>query len=197
MALILASGSRARSEMLKAAGIEFDSQSPHVDEGPIKDALLAEGAAAHHIADALAELKALAVSSLQKNIFVIGSDQILSCEGKCFSKADNMADAKKQLQALSGKRHSLISAVVIAKDGHVIWRAIDKAHLTMRQLSDEYIDDYLIKCGDDILSSVGCYHLEGRGAQLFDRVEGDYFTVLGMPLLKLLQFCRTQGLILS
>lgn len=197
MALILASGSRARSEMLKAAGIEFESQNPLVDEEPIKEALLAEGAPAHHIADALAELKALAISPSIENAFIIGSDQILSCEGKCFSKADNMVAAKKQLQALSGKKHNLISAVVIAKDGKVIWRDIDKAHLTMRQLSDEYIDDYLIQCGDAILSSVGCYHLEGRGAQLFDRVEGDYFTVLGMPLLKLLQFCRTQGLILS
>ena len=196
MTLILASGSRARSEMLKAAGIEFESQSPHVDEEPIKDALLAEGAPVHHIADALAELKALAVSSIKENAFVIGSDQILSCEGKCFSKADTMVAAKKQLQALRGKKHSLLSAAVVAKDGQVLWRASDKAHLTMRHLSDDYIDDYLIECGDDILSSVGCYHLEGRGAQLFDRVEGDYFTVLGMPLLKVLHFCRTQGLIL-
>lgn len=197
MALILASGSRARSEMLKAAGIKFESQKPHVDEEPIKAALLADGASAQHIADTLAETKALAVSSLCKDVFVIGSDQILSCEGKCFSKASTTAGAKKQLQALSGKRHSLISAVVVAKDGQVIWREIDKAHLTMRKLSDDFIDDYLIECGDAILSSVGCYHLEGLGAQLFDRVEGDYFTVLGMPLLKLLHFCRTQGLILS
>lgn len=197
MALILASSSRARSEMLKAAGIEFESQSPYVDEEPIKEALLAEGAPARHIADALAELKALAVSSNTENAFVIGSDQILSCEGKCFSKVDNLVAAKKQLQELSGKKHSLISAVVIAKDGQILWRAVDKAHLTMRHLSDDFIDDYLIRCGDDILSSVGCYHLEGRGAQLFDRVEGDYFTILGMPLLRVLHFCRTQGLILS
>ncbi len=197
MALILASGSRARFEMLKAAGVEFESQNPLVDEYPVKEALLAEGAPAHHIADMLAELKALAVSSIRQKSFVIGSDQILSCEGRCYSKADTMADAKKQLQVLSGKKHSLISAVVIAKGGQVIWREIDKAHLTMRKLSDDFIDDYLLECGDAILSSVGCYHLEGRGAQLFDRVEGDYFTVLGMPLLKLLQFCRTQGLLLS
>ena len=197
MALILASGSRARSEMLKAAGVEFESQNPLVDEEPVKEALLAEGAPAHHIADMLAEFKALAVSSIKKNSFVIGSDQILSCEGKCYSKADTMEGAKKQLQALSGKKHSLISAVVIAKDGQVIWREIDKAHLTMRKLSDDFIDDYLLECGDAILSSVGCYHLEGKGAQLFEKVEGDYFTVLGLPLLKVLHFLRQQGLMIT
>ena len=197
MALVLASGSRARSAMMQAAGVKFDIQKAYVDEGPVKEALLSQGAKPHDIADALAELKALAVSSIKEGAYVLGADQILSLDGLCYSKAENMVAAKKQLQALSGKKHSLISAVVIAKDGQIIWRAIDKAHLTMRPLSDEFIDDYLIKCGDDILSSVGCYHLEGRGAQLFERVEGDCFTVLGMPLLKILHFCRTEGLILS
>ena len=197
MTLILASGSRSRKDMLQAAGVSFDVQNPYVDEDPVKEALLNEGAPPRDIADALAEMKALAVSALSADAYVLGADQILNLEGVCFSKAKDMAGAKQQLQALSGKKHSLISAVVIARGGRPIWRAMDKADLTMRALSDDYIDDYLGLCGEGILSSVGCYHLEGLGAQLFERVEGDYFTVLGMPLLKTLQFCRTQGLMTS
>lgn len=197
MSLVLASGSHARSQMLQAAGIKFEIQKAYVDEEPVKQALLAEGASAHNITDALAELKAIAVSQMRDDDYIIGADQVLSLDGMCFSKAENMVMAKKQLRALSGKKHSLISAVVIAKDGCVLWRAIDKVNLTMRPLSDGFIDDYLNECGSDILSSVGCYHLEGRGAQLFERIDGDYFTVLGMPLLKLLHFCRTEGLLPS
>ena len=195
MALILAGSSRSRREMLEAAGVKFDIQNAHVDEEPIKDALLAEGANGHNIADALAEMKALSVSTIMPEHYVIGADQILEFDGVCFSKARNRTEAKTHLQAMSGKKHNLISAVVIARAGQSEWRAIEKVRLTMRTLSDDFIDQYLEKCGPDILSSVGCYHIEGMGAQLFDRVEGDYFTILGMPLLKVLDFCRTKGLI--
>ncbi len=197
MNLILASGSLARSQMLQASGISFGVEKAFIDEESVKEALLAESATAHEIADILAEIKALAVSAINPRVYILGADQVLSLDGNCLSKAKNITEAKQNLQALSDKKHSLISAAVIAFDGQVIWRAIDKATLKMRPLSDDFIDSYLDKCGEEILSSVGCYHLEGLGAQLFESVEGDYFTVLGMPLLKVLHFCRTQGIIMS
>lgn len=197
MNIILASGSKSRAEMFAAAGIDFDIQKAFVDESLLKDAMLSQGAKPRDIADALAEMKALEVSAVHPDAYVVGADQILVLNGKIFSKADDINGAKKQLQILSGNRHSLLSAVVIAQGGQVIWRVVEKVDLTMRSLSDDYIDSYLAACGDAILSSVGCYHLEGQGVQLFERIDGDYFTVLGMPLLKVLQFLRQHGLILS
>ncbi|WP_308911033.1 Maf family protein [Pseudokordiimonas caeni] len=191
--VILATGSKTRRAMFAAAGLAVEAVRPPVDEEALKDSLIAEGASPRDIADALAELKAVAVSARYPGALVIGGDQVLVLGDRIISKALDRRDAVAKLKALSGNRHELLSAVVVALDGQPIWRHVDKARLDMRPLSDVFIEDYLDQMGDVAFESAGAYQLEGLGAQLFTRVEGDYFTVLGLPLLPLLDLLRRYG----
>ncbi|RAK57317.1 Maf family protein [Phenylobacterium deserti] len=187
--VILASKSSARRAVLEGAGVAFDVSVAGVDEDAVKASLLAEGATPRDIADALAELKALRVSR-GKQAFVIGSDQTLEFDGRLYDKAGSLDEGRERLRELRGQPHKLHSAVVIAKEGAPIWREVVTAKLTMRDFSDAFLEEYLKREGEEILGSVGCYRLEGLGAQLFSRVEGDYFTILGLPIFGLLEFLR-------
>jgi len=198
MTVILASSSAARRAMLDAADVRYEAIDPQVDEESAKAALIAEGQGAREIADALAELKALKLSWRHPAALVIGADQTLARDdGMLFDKARTMQDAAEQLRALSGRGHVLHSAAVIAEKGRPVWRSVQRATLKMRKLSPEFIGRYLDSEGNGILGSVGCYRIEGRGAQLFDRIDGDHFTILGMPLLPLLGYLRTRGVLPS
>jgi len=192
--LILASGSAARRQMLNAAGLTFEVDAPRVDEEAAKLTLRAEGLRPRDQADALAELKALSVSRMRSG-FVIGADQMLAIEGDVLDKPKDTDEARAHLSRLRGNTHELVTAAVVARDGAVIWRHIDTPKLKMRAFSDEFLANYMERVGPDVLRSVGAYQLEGIGAQLFERVEGDYFSVLGLPLLPLLAFLREHGLV--
>lgn len=190
--LILASGSAIRAQLLRNAGLQFEIVRPHVDEDAVKAGLRAEGLNPRDQADALAEVKALSVSR-RRSGYVIGADQMLEFEGEAYDKSPDLAAARDALRRLRGKSHELQGAICVAKDGAVIWRHIETSKLTMRSFSDEFLDDYLNRVGDAALASVGAYQLEGLGAQLFERIEGDYFAILGLPLLPLLAFLREHG----
>ncbi|HEY8615337.1 Maf family protein [Phenylobacterium sp.] len=192
--VILASKSAARRAVLEGAGVPFQSLVAGVDEDAVKTSLLAEGASVRDIADALAELKAIRVSRGRPD-FVVGADQTLEFEGRLYDKAETLAEARDRLKTLRGKPHKLHSAVVVAKDGAPIWREVATATLTMREFSDGFLDDYLRVEGQEALGSVGCYRLEGPGAQLFSKIEGDYFAILGLPLLGLLDLLRRHGVL--
>jgi septum formation protein len=193
--LVLASSSSTRQRLLRAAGVAFSAEAAALDETVVLESLAAERARGRDAADLLAELKALKVSGRHAGAFVIGADQVLTCEGRFFSKPETVAAARAQLLRLSGKTHVLSSAVCVARDGAIIWRDVQEARLTMRALSDAFLDDYLAQAGADILGSVGAYHVEGLGIQLFSRIDGDTFTILGLPLLPLLDFLRTHGMV--
>ncbi len=190
--IILASKSAARRAVLEGAGVPFESVVAGVDEDAVKASLLAEGATPRDIADALAELKAIRVARGRQG-FVIGSDQTLELDGKLYDKAESIEAARERLKLLRGKPHKLHSAVVVAKDGAPIWREVVTATLTMREFTDEFLEAYLVSEGEQALGSVGCYRLEGPGAQLFSRIEGDYFAILGLPLMGLLDLLRRHG----
>ncbi|MEM7508427.1 MAG: Maf family protein [Pseudomonadota bacterium] len=195
--MILASASKARADLLRAAGVDVDIHPARIDEAAVKQAMLAEDASPRDIADMLAELKAKQVSMRHPHILILGADQVLVCEDQLFDKAETMVEARSHLQQLSGKTHHLYSAAVIARDGEPVWRHVGHARLSMRPFTEAFLDNYLDRVGDLALSSVGCYHLEGLGAQLFARVEGDYFTVLGLPLLEVLGFLRAQEVLVE
>lgn len=192
--IILASKSSARRAVLDGAGVAYEAAVAGVDEDAAKASLLAEGHKARDIADALAELKALKVSRSRPGL-VIGADQTLEFDGRLYDKADTLEEARARLVELRGGTHKLHSAVVVAKDGAVIWRDLATATLTMRAFSDAFLDDYLAREGEEMLGSVGCYRLEGLGAQLFSKIEGDYFAILGLPLLGLLDLLRRHGVL--
>jgi septum formation protein len=192
MSLVLASKSAARRAVLTGAGVPHEAAVAGVDEEAVKRGLLAEGASPRDIADALAELKAIRVSRGRPD-FVIGSDQTLDLEGQLFDKVETIEAARERLKALRGKTHKLHSAVVVAKEGAPIWREVVTAKLAMRDFSDAFLDDYLAVEGPEALGSVGCYRLEGPGVQLFSKIEGDYFAILGLPLMGLLDFLRRHG----
>lgn len=190
MTLILASASASRAAMLRAAGLEIDVQPARIDEEELKLALRAENATPQRAAEALAELKAHRVSPNAGQDFVIAADQMLVCEGRWYDKPRDMAEAREQLLSLRGKTHDLVSAVVLARGGSIIWRHTDIAKLVMRHFSEDFLDAYLTQAGEAVLQSVGCYQLEGLGVQLFSRIQGDFFTILGLPLLPLLDILR-------
>jgi septum formation protein len=193
--LVLASGSETRAQMLRAAGLRFSVERPAVDEEEMKRSLRAAKASASDIAEALAELKAQRVSARHAGAYVIGADQVLDCDGEAFDKPETAADALDQLRRLQGRRHELISAVMVVKDGLRLWHHVDRATMTMRPCSDEFLRRYVAAIGDSVLSSVGGYQIEGLGAQLFSVTRGDHFTILGLPLLPLLGFLRESGIL--
>ncbi|RCK40834.1 Maf family protein [Thalassospira xiamenensis] len=193
--LILASSSKARHSMLRNSGVDCEAIASMIDEDGYKQSMKAEGASAAEAAETLAEMKALRMYRQQPDGIVIAADQMLECNGIWFDKPRDRDNTRAQLLALRGKTHQLVSAAVIYKEGSRIWGTIDTAHLTMRNFTDEWLEDYLDAAGNDIYDCVGGYQLEGIGAQLFSEVRGDYFTVLGLPLLPLIGFLRDHGIL--
>lgn len=194
-ALVLASASLARRSLLRAAGIAVEAQPAGVDEAEVKASLRSEGATAEAAAEALAEIKAQRVSRRRAGALVLGADQILECEGRWFDKPADRTSARAQLLALRGRTHRLVSSAVAVRDGMRLWHHTAEAALTMRPFTDDFLDLYLETAGPDALLSVGAYQIEGLGIQLFSRIRGDYFVILGLPLLPLLDFLRRQGVV--
>ena len=193
--VVLASQAAVRAAMLRAAGLSFTIQPARVDEGAVKDAMRAEDPEGRETAKALAALKARRVSAGAPGAFVIGADQLLVCGDEWFDKPVDVADARGQLQRLRGRRHTLVTAVSVVRDGAEIWGDLACPALTMRPFSDAFLERYLERAGDGILACVGGYEAEGLGAQLLAEIEGDWFAVLGLPLLPLLAFLREHGLV--
>lgn len=195
MPVVLASASVVRLEMLRAAGVACDAESAGIDETALKRVWRAQGAGIVEIAQALAEEKARRTARRHPGALVLGADQMLRFDAESLDKPVDRAEARRHLMLLRGHRHSLVSAVVAIRDGQRLWRHVVEVHLTMRQFSDAFLDAYLNQAGDAVLSSVGAYQLEGLGAQLFSAIEGDYFAVLGLPLLPTLDFLRGEGVL--
>jgi septum formation protein len=194
--LILASTSSARRMMLSNAGVECDAMAPMVDEDTIKQSLLNQGIGARDLADALAEAKAVKLSSKNPQALVIGADQTLECaDGRLLDKAESRENAMAQLSLLAGKTHKLYSAVVVAERGEAVWRFVATSRMIMRPLSQEYITAYVDSEWDHIRHCVGCYQVEGLGVQLFSQIQGGHFDIMGMPLLPLLSFLRERGIL--
>ncbi|UWR22468.1 nucleoside triphosphate pyrophosphatase [Sulfitobacter sp. S190] len=191
--IILASGSQIRAQLLRQAGVAHEVIVARIDEETIKRSLLAEDAPPRDIADKLAELKALKVSDKHPGALVIGCDQVLEHRGTLLGKPTSAENALTQLHALNGDRHTLLSAAVIAQDGKPLWRHIGQVRLRMRDASDSYLSGYVDRNWDSIQHSVGSYKLEEEGVRLFTRIEGDYFHVLGMPLLEMLSYLALRG----
>jgi septum formation protein len=192
--LVLASKSAARTAVLKGAGLAFEQITAGVDEESIKASLRAEGTPPSRQADLLAETKALKVSISHGGV-ILGADQMLDLDGEGFDKPTSMDQAREQLKRLRGKTHILQTALVACVEGAPVWRHLSQPRLRMRNFSDLFLDDYLEAVGPSALDSVGAYQIEGRGAQLFDRIDGDFFSILGLPLLPLLQWLRDRGTI--
>ncbi len=198
MTIILASGSASRRAMLEAAGVTFEVVRPQVDEDAAKDALKAEGIDARGLADALAELKALAVSRRMPGRIVVGSDSTVAlADGTTLDKPETRERAADELRLMRGGTHRLVSAVVGARDGQAVWRHVDTAKLHVRDFSDKFLEAYLDVEWPAIAGCVGCFRIEGPGVQLFSKVEGSQFTILGMPLMPLLGWLRDTGEMLS
>ena len=194
MNIILASGSASRRSLLAGAGVEADSIKPNVDEDAAKRTMRSDQLSVRDQAMNLAEMKAIKVSASHPGL-VIGGDQMLNLEGEAFDKPADLAAAASHLRKLSGKSHTLETAIVICENGEPVWRHLARPKLTVRPLTDTFIADYVSRCGEALLSTVGAYQLEGPGAQLFSRIEGDYFSILGLPLLPLLDYLRVRGVL--
>lgn len=195
MTLILASASPIRSQMLTENHVPHQVVPARVDEASVKTAMLAAGAPPRDIADALADLKARKLAGRYPDNLVLGADQVLVFQKTLFDKAPNLTTLREQLTQLRGQTHELLSAAVIYENAKPVWRHIGRAQLAMRPFSDSFLDTYLESGGDDLLTTVGGYKLEADGPTLFSRVQGDYFSVLGMPLLEVLQFLRSRGVL--
>lgn len=193
--VVLASGSAVRAALLRSAGVSTTVDIPGVDEAEIKAGMLAEGADAAAIAETLAQLKAQRVSQRHRQQLVVGADQVLSCDGRLYDKPGTLTEAREQLLSLRGRRHQLSSAVALVRGGNRLWHHIGRATLTMREFSEDFLDHYLQATGKAVCEIVGGYQLEGLGSQLFADVDGDYFTILGLPLLPLLDILREQGVL--
>ncbi|MFN4183176.1 MAG: Maf family protein [Hyphomonas sp.] len=189
LAVTLASTSKSRRALLAAAGVEAESVAPNVDEEAFRNSMRANKLPVRDQAMQLAELKAMRVSAGRSGL-VIGGDQMLALGDEAFDKPVDLEAAKNHLRQLSAKSHTLETAIVICEDGALIWRHLARPKLTMRPLTEDFIETYVSACGDALLSTVGAYQLEGPGAQLFTRIEGDYFSILGLPLLPLLDYLR-------
>lgn len=195
MTLILASRSLARQSLLANAGIAFEAVAAAIDERAAEQPLLEAGAPLEDVASTLAMAKALAASEHEPDRLVIGADQVLEIDGDRLLKPQDMEAARRQLLRLSGRTHALHSAIAGARAGAILWQHTETAHLTMRVLTPQFVGRYLAEAGPQVLESVGVYQLEGRGIQLFCRIEGDFFAILGLPLLPLLRFLRGEGVI--
>ena len=194
--LILASGSKARAKLLEVAGLAFIVQPPGLDEAVMLEAVSGEQSlGAHDVAEVLARAKAEAVSDLAPQAYVIGADQVLALGDRIFQKPDDMEAARRQLLDLSGKTHELHTSVAVAKEGEAVWAETTVSALTMRKLTPEFIGRYLAAAGSDVLACIGAYQLEGLSVQLFSKIEGDYFSILGLPLVALLDRLRYEGAI--
>ncbi|MFV0514589.1 MAG: Maf family protein [Jhaorihella sp.] len=193
--IVLASGSGIRAQLLRNAGVPFQTDVAHIDEASLKSALLAQGARPRDIADALAQAKANHISARHPGAMVIGCDQVLEFDGRIISKPESPGDALQQLRELRGRHHRLLSAAVVCRDGQPLWQHVGQVRLLMRAASDSYLQGYVTRNWDSIRHAVGAYKLEEEGVRLFAAVEGDYFHVLGMPLLELLSFLMQQRMI--
>ncbi|MCW1955771.1 MAG: Maf family protein [Roseobacter sp.] len=191
--IVLASGSAIRRQMLLNAGIAHEVSVPRVDEDMIKMSLVAEHATPRDIADTLAEAKARKIGGKHPDKLVIGCDQVLDSDGKILSKPQTPEEAKAQIKALRTKRHSLLSAVVIYHQLEPIWRHVGQVRLYMRDISDSYLEEYVDRNWPSLQSSVGGYKLEEEGVRLFSRIEGDYFTILGLPLVEMINYLTVSG----
>lgn len=193
--IILASASRIRRELLERAGVTVRVEAAAIDEAALKAAFRAERASAEACAEGLAGLKAMRISARHPDSLVIGADQMLDCDGRWFDKPGDLAEARAQLLALGGRTHRLVTAATIMRGSERLWHTVEVARLTMRRFTAEFVEAYLGEAGDAVLHSVGAYQLEALGAQLFERIEGDFFTILGLPLLPVLGFLRVQGVL--
>ena len=194
--LILASTSKARARLLEAAGLSFIIEPPGLDEGAMLQAISGEKSLEpSDVAEVLARAKAEAVSDLASGAYVIGADQVLELDGRILSKPDSMEAARRQLLDLRGRSHTLHTAVVVATRGATVWAQTETARLTMRKLTPEFIGRYLAAAGEEVLGSVGAYQIESIGIELFEKIDGDYFAILGLPLLSLLDTLRREGVI--
>jgi septum formation protein len=195
MAFVLASSSPIRLQLLRSAGLTVEAVAPRIDEDTARAALLADGAKPRDIADTLAELKARKVADKRPADLVFGCDQVLEFQGETFAKPVSPEQARDQLRRLRGKSHRLLSAIVAYEDTKPVWRYLAEARLTMHQISDAYLDDYVDRNWDSIRHSVGGYKIEEEGIRLFSAIAGDHFTILGLPLLPLLAWLGTRGMI--
>lgn len=191
--LVLASRSATRIRLLRAAGIAFEPVAARVDEPAMRDALALEGAGPRDMADALAEMKALRVAEKRPDALVIGSDQVLDLDGEALGKVAGPEGVAGRLRQLSGRRHALLSAAVIVEGGRPVWRHVGVARLTMRAVSEAYLADYVARNAAALGESLGGYHVEKEGVRLFSRIEGDTFTIQGLPLVELLSYLALRG----